>query len=77
MDNYKVGCSLLSWPVLTPSLSPQLLNRLGRGAQGSVYLVEDKLTNNKCVLKKVNQTMFVMAASVFAIGLYLSECELV
>ncbi len=28
--------------------------KLGKGAQGSVFLVEDKFTNEMCVVKKVN-----------------------
>lgn len=31
----------------------QVLNRLGKGAQGSVFLVQDKVTGQKRVLKKV------------------------
>ena len=35
-------------------LIPQVIKRLGKGAQGSVFLVEENATKEKCVLKKVN-----------------------
>jgi hypothetical protein len=37
----------------TNTYSPQIIKKLGKGAQGSVFLCEDKITHTNYVMKKV------------------------
>ncbi len=47
MENYNVSCPLHC------SLMFKILRKLGKGAQGSVFLCEDKATHVNYVMKKV------------------------
>ena len=55
--------------------APQVSRRLGKGAQGSVFLVKDKLTANCCVLKKVSSYYFHKLK--FNCGILISNCNIV
>ncbi len=58
MNNYNVSLSqLLLGVALNLCIFSQIISKLGNGAQGIVHLVEDKVTKEMCVVKRVSSLL--------------------